>query len=93
MRTVPQDSSISRTATAGEGTGERRAAVVGTRQAGAPELRVANLLRDRPLLELARTEACRFAEGPEAAVAREEIEAVWARLKEQWQRRYGLIEA
>jgi ATP-dependent DNA helicase RecG len=65
----------------------------GTRQAGLPEFRVANLMRDRALLELAKTEAARFAEQPDPAIAREETEAVWARLKQQWQRRYGLVEA
>jgi ATP-dependent DNA helicase RecG len=71
----------------------------GTRQAGLPDFRVANLVRDRQLLELAKLEAARFAnasdsakdkggEGTEAERAR-----VWARLKESWQRRYGLVEA
>jgi ATP-dependent DNA helicase RecG len=67
----------------------------GTRQAGLPDFRVANLVRDRQLLELAKQEAVRFAnaksgegEGTEAERAR-----VWARLKEAWQRRYGLVEA
>ncbi len=65
----------------------------GTRQAGMPEFRVANLLRDRELLELAKAEASRFAERPDPAMAVEEIAEVWARLKLQWQRRYGLVEA
>jgi ATP-dependent DNA helicase RecG len=65
----------------------------GTRQAGMPEFRVANLLRDREVLELAKTEAARFVEKPDAKVSREELDAVWARLKQQWQRRYGLVEA
>jgi ATP-dependent DNA helicase RecG len=67
----------------------------GTRQAGLPDFRVANLVRDRQWLELAKQEASRFAnakpdeaEGSEAERAR-----VWARLKEAWQRRYGLVEA
>jgi ATP-dependent DNA helicase RecG len=69
----------------------------GTRQAGLPDFRVANLLRDRQLLELAKQEAARFvnaadktggAEGTESERAR-----VWARLKDAWQRRYGLVEA
>ena len=68
----------------------------GTRQAGLPDFRVANLLRDRALLELAKQEAARFAnpekgkppEGSETEIAR-----VWARLKEAWQRKYGLVEA
>jgi len=67
----------------------------GTRQTGLPDFRVANLLRDRQLLELAKMEAARFANAP--ALAGEATEAerarVWARLKEAWQRRYGLVEA
>ena len=68
----------------------------GTRQAGLPDFRVANLLRDRQLLELAKMEAARFANasgagGSEATEA--ERTRVWARLKEAWQRRYGLVEA
>jgi ATP-dependent DNA helicase RecG len=69
--------------------------VFGTRQAGLPDFRVANLVRDRKLLELAKMEAARFvnaspakAEGTEAERAR-----VWTRLKEAWQRKYGLVEA
>ena len=65
----------------------------GTKQTGLPEFRVANLLRDRPVLELAKAEAARFAERADPAMPAEEIAAVWARLKVQWQRRYGLVEA
>ncbi len=65
----------------------------GTRQAGLPEFRVASLLRDRAVLELAKMEAARFAEKPDPALTKEEIAAVWERLKLQWQRRYGLVEA
>jgi ATP-dependent DNA helicase RecG len=65
----------------------------GTRQAGLPEFRVANLIRDRELLELAKVEAVRFASEPDPAVSTEEKDAVWERLKLQWQRRYGLVEA
>jgi ATP-dependent DNA helicase RecG len=65
----------------------------GTRQAGLPEFRVANLIRDRAVLELAKAEAARFAESPDPAVSQEEKAAVWARLKQQWQRKYGLVEA
>ena len=38
----------------------------GTRQAGLPDFRVANLVRDRQLLELAKLEAARFASAPDA---------------------------
>ena len=71
----------------------------GTRQAGLPDFRVANLLRDRKLLELAKIEAARFANAPAAekppAAEATEVERarVWARLKVAWQRRYGLVEA
>jgi ATP-dependent DNA helicase RecG len=65
----------------------------GTRQAGLPEFRVANLVRDRAVLELAKVEASRFAESPDPAISKEETDAVWMRLKHQWQRKYGLVEA
>jgi len=65
----------------------------GTRQAGLPDFRVANLLRDRKLLELAKREATRFANHPDSDLPETEKARVWARLKEAWQRRYGLVEA
>jgi ATP-dependent DNA helicase RecG len=65
----------------------------GTRQAGLPEFRVANLARDRDLLELAKSEAARFVESPDPDISKSERDAVWTRLKCQWQRRYGLVEA
>ena len=71
----------------------------GTRQAGLPDFRVANLVRDRQLLELAKQEAARFANPPasEKTKGSEATDAerarVWAQLKEAWQRRYGLVEA
>jgi ATP-dependent DNA helicase RecG len=71
----------------------------GTRQAGLPDFRVANLLRDRQLLELAKLEASRFANPPSlekggnGEVTEQERSRVWARLKDAWQRRYGLVEA
>jgi ATP-dependent DNA helicase RecG len=67
----------------------------GTRQAGLPGFRVANLLRDRKLLELAKMEAARFANAPAAEIEASDAERklIRARLKEAWQRRYGLVEA
>jgi ATP-dependent DNA helicase RecG len=65
----------------------------GTRQAGLPDFRVANLLRDRQLLELAKQEAARFAVDPGPDVTAEERARVRAQLKQAWQRRYGLVEA
>ncbi len=65
----------------------------GTRQAGLPDFRVANLVRDRQLLELAKQEAARFANQTGAEITEAERVRVWTRLKESWQRRYGLVEA
>ncbi|MGP8252050.1 MAG: ATP-dependent DNA helicase RecG [Terracidiphilus sp.] len=65
----------------------------GTRQAGLPEFRVANIVRDRQILELAKQEAARFAIDPGPSVTPEERTRIRARLKEAWQRRYGLVEA
>ncbi|MGC1461832.1 MAG: ATP-dependent DNA helicase RecG [Terracidiphilus sp.] len=65
----------------------------GTRQAGLPDFRVANLVRDRQLLELAKQEAAQFANQTGAEITEAERARVWSRLKESWQRRYGLVEA
>ena len=64
----------------------------GTRQAGAPSFRVANLIRDRQLLELARTEAQRILAGEDAHISKSERNTVMFHLKMHWQRRYGLVE-
>jgi ATP-dependent DNA helicase RecG len=67
----------------------------GTRQAGLPDFRVANLLRDREILELAKKEAAQFANATAAEAQGSEAERarVFARLKDAWQRKYGLVEA
>ena len=65
----------------------------GTRQAGLPDLRVANLLRDRKLLELAKQEAAQFATSKGAEATEAERASMRAHLKEAQQRRYGLVEA
>ncbi len=67
--------------------------IFGTRQAGLPDFRVADLQRDRELLETAKEEAARFALKPEEEASGEERAQVSARLKLAWQRRYGLVEA
>jgi ATP-dependent DNA helicase RecG len=64
----------------------------GTRQAGAPGFRVANLIRDRKLLELARTEAQRIVLGEDKQISPTERSTVMFHLKTHWQRRYGLVE-
>jgi len=64
----------------------------GTRQAGVPEFRVANLLRDRQVLELAKQEAARLVSGEDKEVSSEEKQTVMQHLRTHWQRRYGLVE-
>ncbi len=63
----------------------------GTRQAGLPDFRVANLLRDRELLELSKKVAAEFVKTPEGTEAERGV--VRRRLQDAWQRRYGLSEA
>jgi ATP-dependent DNA helicase RecG len=65
----------------------------GTRQAGLPEFRIANLLRDRQLLEIAKQEAAHFVESKGAEATEQERAMVRAHLTKAWQRRYGLVEA
>ena len=64
----------------------------GTRQAGMPDFRVSNLLRDRDMLQTAKREAALVAAGPSAAIAADEISRALVHLKAHWQRRYGLVE-
>jgi ATP-dependent DNA helicase RecG len=64
----------------------------GTRQAGMPSFRVANLLRDRDLLEHAKREAAIVAAGTSDAITAGEISRVTAHLRNHWQRKYGLVE-
>jgi ATP-dependent DNA helicase RecG len=64
----------------------------GTRQAGLPEFRVVNLLRDREVLEIAKIEAARFAADPKEATEAERA-CIRGHLKNKWQRWYGLVEA
>jgi ATP-dependent DNA helicase RecG len=65
----------------------------GTRQAGLPDFKVASLVRDRRLLELAKVESARFVQRAAEESTPEERLRVAARLKDTWQRRYGLAEA
>ena len=65
----------------------------GTRQSGLPDFRVASLVRDRALLERAKEEASRFVSAPGTEATAAEKSAVWLRLRDAWQRRYGLVSA
>jgi len=59
----------------------------GTKQAGLPALRAANLIRDRELLELARGEALNYVQHPPSEP---KFQQLVDHLKTNWQRRYGL---
>jgi ATP-dependent DNA helicase RecG len=64
----------------------------GTKQSGVPEFRVANIIRDRSLLELARREANRIVENADPEITPKDREIVMQHLRQHWQRRYGLVE-
>jgi ATP-dependent DNA helicase RecG len=60
----------------------------GTKQSGLPSLRVANLLRDGEILEIARREAVDFIAHPPD---RDDLGRAVAYIRDHWQRRYGLV--
>ena len=64
----------------------------GTKQAGMPGLRVANILRDRKLLELAKAEAHAIVEQSNPEISQEDRDRIMQHLRQHWQRRYGLVE-
>jgi ATP-dependent DNA helicase RecG len=63
----------------------------GTRQAGMPSFRVANLLRDRDLMEIAKKEACALLDG-QTVIPPDDRSRTMVHLRSSWQRRYGLVE-
>jgi len=66
--------------------------LAGTRQAGMPAFRVANLLRDRKLLELAKTEAVKIVDKSDPEITESDYKQIMSHLRNHWQRRYGLVE-
>jgi ATP-dependent DNA helicase RecG len=64
----------------------------GTRQAGVPNFTVANLIRDKQLLELAKREAAAVMAGPNDEITTAEISRALAALRMKWQGTYGLVE-
>jgi ATP-dependent DNA helicase RecG len=64
----------------------------GTRQAGMPSFQVANLIRDRQLLEAAKLEAATVLAGPNAEFSEEEINRALSHMRTRWQGTYGLVE-
>ncbi|MGD0438021.1 MAG: ATP-dependent DNA helicase RecG, partial [Bryobacteraceae bacterium] len=61
----------------------------GTKQSGLPALRIANIIRDHDVLEMARAEAQAFIAGPRES---EELKSAVSYIREHWQRRYGLVQ-
>jgi ATP-dependent DNA helicase RecG len=64
----------------------------GTRQAGMPSFQVANLIRDRQLLEAAKREAAAVLAVPNEEVSKEEIDRALRHMRTHWQKTYGLVE-
>ena len=64
----------------------------GTRQAGMPNFQVANLIRDRQLLEAAKREAAAVLAGPNAEITQAEIDTALRHMRARWHKSYGLVE-
>lgn len=64
----------------------------GTRQAGMPSFRVANLIRDRELLEVAKREAAAVLASPNQEVTQQEVDTAVRAMRARWQKTYGLVE-
>lgn len=64
----------------------------GTRQAGLPSFRVANIIRDRELLEVAKREAAAVLSGPNSEFSQEDIDRSLKHMRTRWQKTYGLVE-
>ena len=64
----------------------------GTRQAGIPGFRVANIIRDRQLLEAAKREAAFVIAGPNAELSKGEIDRALREMRSRWSMSYGLVE-
>ncbi|HTS34639.1 MAG TPA: ATP-dependent DNA helicase RecG [Candidatus Solibacter sp.] len=64
----------------------------GTRQAGMPNFRVANIIRDGQLLEAAKREAAAALAGPNGEVSSEEISRALVHMRTLWRHTYGLVE-
>jgi len=64
----------------------------GTRQAGMPNFNVANLIRDRQILEAAKREAAAVLAGPGADISQQEIDRAVRHMRARWQNTFGLVE-
>ena len=66
--------------------------IFGTRQAGLPSFRVANIIRDGQLLEAAKREAAAVLAGPNSEITSEEISRALVQMRARWKHTYGLVE-
>jgi ATP-dependent DNA helicase RecG len=64
----------------------------GTKQAGIPSFRVANIIRDRQLLEAAKREAAFVISGPNAEISKDELDRALREMRSRWAMSYGLVE-
>jgi len=64
----------------------------GTKQAGMPSFQVANLIRDRQLIEAAKREAAAVLAGPNSEITQAEIDAALRHMRTRWHKSYGLVE-
>jgi ATP-dependent DNA helicase RecG len=64
----------------------------GTKQAGIPSFRVANIIRDRELLEAAKREAAFVIAGPNAEISKQEYDRALREMRSRWASSYGLVE-
>ncbi|MFZ0804631.1 MAG: helicase-related protein, partial [Candidatus Sulfotelmatobacter sp.] len=64
----------------------------GTRQAGLPSFRVANIIRDGQLLEAAKHEAAATLAEPNSEIAPEEVSRALVQMRARWRHTYGLVE-
>jgi ATP-dependent DNA helicase RecG len=64
----------------------------GTKQAGIPSFRVANIIRDRQLLEAAKREAAFVVSGPNPEISKDEIDRALREMRSRWAMSYGLVE-
>jgi ATP-dependent DNA helicase RecG len=61
----------------------------GTKQSGVPALRIASIIRDIDILEIARGEAQAFITNPPSE---EELRRAVSYIQQHWQRQYGLVQ-
>ncbi len=61
----------------------------GTKQSGLPALKIASILRDSEILEIARREAIAFIAKPPS---RDALAQAAAYIRDHWQRKYGLVQ-